>query len=159
MKYSSPGRLAIGVSFFLFCACALANAQAVNYHLLKTVSLPAAPGAREYFDYLTVDADARRVYVTHGTEVDVLNADDYSLVGRIGGFQQCHAVIVLKELGKGYITDGEAKKVFIFDPNTLKVTGEVVTNQEIPTRWSTIRPRSTFFQSTATAATQRSSIR
>jgi DNA-binding beta-propeller fold protein YncE len=92
--------------------------------------LPAAPGAREYFDYLTVDADARRVYVTHGTEVDVLNADDYSLVGRIGGFQQCHAVIVLKELGKGYITDGEAKKVFIFDPNTLKVTGEVVTNQE-----------------------------
>jgi len=130
MKYSSPGRLAIGVSFFLFCACALANAQAVNYHLLKTVSLPAAPGAREYFDYLTVDADARRVYVTHGTEVDVLNADDYSLVGRIGGFQQCHAVIVLKELGKGYITDGEAKKVFIFDPNTLKVTGEVVTNQE-----------------------------
>jgi DNA-binding beta-propeller fold protein YncE len=77
-----------------------------------------------------VDADARRVYVTHGTEVDVLNADDYSLVGRIGGFQQCHAVIVLKELGKGYITDGEAKKVFIFDPNTLKVTGEVVTNQE-----------------------------
>jgi DNA-binding beta-propeller fold protein YncE len=114
----------------LFGACASASAQTVNYHLLKTVSLPAAPGTREYFDYLTVDADARRVYVTHGTEVDVLNADDYALAGRIGGFQLSHAVIVPKDLGKGYITDGEAKKVFIFDPKSLKVTGEVVTGQD-----------------------------
>jgi DNA-binding beta-propeller fold protein YncE len=130
MKLSSPGRLAVGVSFFLFGACALASAQAVTYHLLKTVGLPQAPGTREYFDYLSVDTDARRVYVTHGTEVLVLNADDYSLIGKIGGLQLSHAVVVLKELGKGFITDGEAKKVIIFDPNTLKVTGEVVTNQE-----------------------------
>jgi uncharacterized protein YjiK len=130
MKYSKPVRLVLSVSCFLFGTCALASAQAVNYHLLKTVSLPAAPGTREYFDYLTVDADARRLYVTHGTEVDVLNADDYSLVGKIGGLQLSHAVVVLKELGKGFITDGEAKKVLIFDPNTLKVTGEVVTGQE-----------------------------
>jgi DNA-binding beta-propeller fold protein YncE len=130
MRISSPGRLAIGAYFLLFGACASASAQTVNYHLLKTVSLPAAPGTREYFDYLTVDADARRVYVTHGTEVDVLNADDYALAGRIGGFQLSHAVIVPKDLGKGYITDGEAKKVFIFDPKSLKVTGEVVTGQD-----------------------------
>ncbi len=129
MKVSSPGHLAIAVSFFLFGACGLASAQAVNYHLLKTVGLPPAPGAREYYDYLTVDADARRVYVTHGTEVDVLNADDYSLMGKIGGLQLSHAVVVLKELGKGFITDGDAKKVVVFDLDTLKVTGEVVTNQ------------------------------
>jgi DNA-binding beta-propeller fold protein YncE len=130
MRISSPGRLAIGACFLLFGACPSASAQTVNYHLLKTVSLPAAPGTREYFDYLTVDADARRVYVTHGTEVDVLNADDYALAGRIGGFQLSHAVIVPKDLGKGYITDGEARKVFIFDPKSLKVTGEVVTGQD-----------------------------
>src|SRR5579864_3175270 len=101
MKSSSPARLAIGVCFLLLAACASASAQTVNYHLLKTLPLPAAPGTREYFDYLSVDADARRVYVTHGTEVDVLNADDYSLVGRIGGLQLSHAVVILKELGKG----------------------------------------------------------
>jgi len=129
MTFPGLARLAAGVSAFLLGACALASAQTVNYHLLKTVSLPAAPGSREYFDYLTVDADARRIYVTHGTEVDVLNADDYSLVGRIGGLVLSHAVVVLKELGKGFITDGEAKKVAIFDPNTFKVTGEVITNQ------------------------------
>jgi DNA-binding beta-propeller fold protein YncE len=130
MKISSPGRLAIGVSLLLFGACAPASAQAPNYHLLKTVSLPQAPGTREYFDYLTVDADARRVYVTHGTEVDVLNADDYSLVGRIGGLQQSHGVVIVKELGKGFVTDGEAKKVFAFDPTSLKIVSEVVTGQE-----------------------------
>jgi DNA-binding beta-propeller fold protein YncE len=129
MRFSSLGCLALGASILLPGDGRLAAQPTVNYHPIKTVSLPAAPGAREYFDYLSVDADARRVYVTHGTEVVVLNADDYSVVGRIGGLQLSHAVVVLKELGKGYITDGEAKKVIIFDLATLKVTGEVITNQ------------------------------
>jgi len=133
MKISSSGRLAIGVSLLLLGACASASAQTSQtkgYHLLKTISVPTAPGTREYFDYLYVDADARRVYVTQGTEVDVLNADDFSLVGKISGFKQNHAVVIVKELGKGFITDGEAKKVVSFDPSTLKITGEVVTDQE-----------------------------
>jgi DNA-binding beta-propeller fold protein YncE len=129
MKLSTLGRLALGVSFVLFGAYALASPPAVSYHLLKKVPIAAAPGGVEYFDYITVDADARRVYVSHGTEVVVLNADDYSLVGTIGGLQRCHGVIVIKNLGKGYITDGEAQKVVIFDLKTLKVTGEVKTNQ------------------------------
>src|SRR6266849_9428806 len=129
MKFSSLGRLAVGVSFLLFGAYTLASPPAVSYHLLKKVPLPAAPGGTEYFDYITVDSAARRVYVSHGTEVVVLNADDYTVVGTIGGLQRCHGVVVVKDLGKGYITDGEAQKVLIFDLKTLKVTGEVKTNQ------------------------------
>jgi hypothetical protein len=129
MRISGLGRLAVGVSLLLVGADRLASQPAAGYHLLKTIALPVAPGNREYFDYLTVDADARRVYVTHGTEVDVLNADDYSLVGRIGGLQLSHAVLILKDLGKGFITDGEAEKVLIFDLATLKITGEVKTGQ------------------------------
>jgi len=129
MKFSNLARLAVGVSFLLFGAYTLASPPAVSYHLLKKVPLAAAPGGSEYFDYLTVDSAARRVYVSHGTEVVVLNADDYTVVGTIGGLQRCHGVIVIKERGKGYITDGEAQKVVIFDLKTLKVTGEVKTNQ------------------------------
>src|SRR4030081_2623741 len=132
MKVSGLG-LAIGVCLLLIGGDKLASQTAVNYHLLKTVPLPVAPAdpkGREYFDYLYVDADARRLYVTHGTEVDVLNADDYSLVGRIGPFQQCHAVVIINELGKGFITDGEGEKVVIFDPKTLKITGEIKTGQD-----------------------------
>jgi hypothetical protein len=100
-----------------------------SYHLLKTIPLKPAPGDIEYFDYITVDAEARRVYVSHGTEVVVLNADDDSVVGTIGGLKRCHGVIVVKELGKGFITDGDAQNLVVFDTKTLKVTGEIKTNQ------------------------------
>jgi len=129
MKCSVVARLAAGAGLALLAVYPAASQQAVNYHLIKRIPLPPAPGEREYYDYLTVDADARRVYVSHGAEVDVINADDYSLIGKIGGLQQCHAILVMKELGKGYITDSGAQAVFIFDLNTLKVIGEVKTNQ------------------------------
>src|SRR6266478_8440189 len=129
MKFSNLVCLAVCVSFLLFGAHTLANPPAVSYHLLKKVPLAAAPGGIEYFDYITVDSAARRVYVSHGTEVVVLNADDYTVVGTIGGLQRCHGVVVVKALNKGFITDGEAQKVLIFDLKTLKVTGEVKTNQ------------------------------
>jgi DNA-binding beta-propeller fold protein YncE len=128
-------RLAVGLIFSLFCICfvlgsaARPKPAAPGYHLLKTVSLPSAPGNIEYFDYITVDAEARRVYVSHGTEVVVLNADDNTVVGNIGGLKRCHGVVIVKELGKGYITDGDAETVVVFDTKTLKVTGEIKTNQ------------------------------
>ena len=102
---------------------------APGYHLLKTVHLPPAPGNIEYFDYITVDPDARRVYVSHGTEVVVLNADDDSIVGKIEGLKRCHGVVIVPSLGKGFITDGDAESVVVFDPKTLKTTGEIKTNQ------------------------------
>jgi len=128
-------RLAMGLFFSLFCTCFVLGGAAgpkpaaPGYHLLKTVSLPPAPGNIEYFDYITVDAEARRAYVSHGTEVVVLNVDDDSVVGNIGGLKRCHGVVIVKELGKGYITDGEAETVVVFDIKTLKVTGEIKTNQ------------------------------
>ena len=128
MKLSGFGRAAIG-ALWLLGGTGLASAQGLNYHLIKTIPLPQAPGSREYFDYLTMDSDARRLYVTHGTEVVVLNADDHSIIGRIGGLQLAHGVVIVKDIGKGFVTDGEAKKVFAFDPKTLKVTGAVTTDQ------------------------------
>jgi DNA-binding beta-propeller fold protein YncE len=131
MKFSRVGRIAAVSLFALFGAClvwgpsAQPKPAAPGYHLLKTVSLPQAPGDLEYFDYITVDAEARRVYITHGTEVLVLNADDYTLVGKIGPFKRSHGAIVVKSVGKGYITDGDAQKVYVFDPKTLKITGEI----------------------------------
>ena len=129
MKVFRLASLALGLTILLAGIHALAAPPKENYHLLKKVSLPAAPGGGEYFDYITVDPDARRVYISHGTEVVILNADDYSVLGTMGGFQRCHGVALVKELNKGFITDGDAQKVFIFDIKTLKITGEVKTNQ------------------------------
>src|SRR5215472_14717342 len=104
---------------------------AEGYHLLKKYSIGAAEGAtREYFDYITVDSAARRVYVSHGTEIKVLDADNGSVVGTIGGLKQDHGVAIASEFGKGFITDGGEGKVVIFDLKTLKVTGDAKADKD-----------------------------
>lgn len=104
---------------------AVAEPPSSGYHLLKKVPLGGAPGDGEYFDYVTVDAAGRRVYLSHGTEVKVVDADTFAVVGTISGLKRCHGILLLPELGKGFITDGEAGKVIVFDPKTLKMTGEI----------------------------------
>ena len=117
--------LAMPLALGVFAAASPQPApQAVNYHLLKKVPLPSTPGG-DYFDYLTVDAASRRVYVSHGTEVDVVDADSGAMVGTIGGMKRCHGIALVKDLGKGYITDGTAAEAVVFDIATLKVTGHV----------------------------------
>src|ERR1700693_2913198 len=113
MKFSSIGRISMGLFLALLGACLISGSYArpkpapAGYHLIKTVSLPAAPGGGEYYDYITVDAEARRVYVSHGTEVVILNADDYSVAGKIEGLSHCHGIALVKDLGKGFISDGD----------------------------------------------------
>lgn len=111
----------------IFVLGTLANAQSAGYHLLKRVPLGAAPGGGEYFDYVMADSDARRVYVSHGTEVKVVDADTGDVVGTTTGLKKCHGIAVPDAGGKGFITDGEEGKVFVFDVKTLKITGEIKT--------------------------------
>ncbi|MGI9075531.1 MAG: YncE family protein [Bryobacteraceae bacterium] len=106
-------------------AYAVAGAPATSYHLLKTIHVAAAPGGGEYFDYITFDPDARRVYASHGTAVNVFDADSGSVVGTIAGLIRCHGIAVVHELGKGFITDGDAGKVVSFDTASLKINAEV----------------------------------
>jgi len=113
------------VAFALLGTVSLASPPGPGYHLIKKVSLGAAPGGGEYFDYVTVDSASRRVYLSHGAEVKVLDADNFSVVGTISGLKRCHGVVVLPDLGKGFITDGDAETVAVFDLKTLKITGQI----------------------------------
>ena len=99
------------------------GATTVAYHLAHTYKFGAAPGGREYFDYITVDPASRRIYVSHGTEVLVVNADTGTLEGKISGLKLSHGVALVPGLDHGFITDGEQGKIIIFDLKTLKVIG------------------------------------
>jgi DNA-binding beta-propeller fold protein YncE len=118
-------RFAVFTLFVLSGAVAMAAPAESGYHLIKKVPLGKAAGGGEYFDYVSVDPGARRVYVSHGTEVVVVDADNLSVVGKITGLKKCHGVAVVPELGKGYITDGDATSVVVFDTKSLKKTGEI----------------------------------
>jgi DNA-binding beta-propeller fold protein YncE len=111
--------------FALFGTTIGASPAGPGYHLIKKIPFGAAPGGGEYFDYVTVDSAARRVYLSHGAEVKVIDADNFSVVGTISGLKRCHGVLILSELGKGFITDGEAGSVAVFDLKTLKITARI----------------------------------
>lgn len=104
--------------------------SAGDYHLLRKVSLGGATGNTEYFDYIMFDPAARRVYLSHGTDVKILDADNDKLIGDIGGLQRDHGVAIVPELGRGFISDGDAGEVAVFDLKTLKVTGHVRTDKD-----------------------------
>jgi hypothetical protein len=130
MKLSGLCGVAVCLSLLLLGILVSASPPAGSYHLLKKVPLGAAAGGGEYFDYLTFDAAARRVYLSHGTEVQVVDADSSAVVGIISGLKRCHGIALVNELGKGFITDGDAGKVVIFDMASLKVIGEVKTQPD-----------------------------
>jgi YVTN family beta-propeller protein len=91
------------------------------YTILKKIPLTGTGS----WDYLIVDADARRLYVSHGTQVEVLDVDSETIVGKIADTPGVHGVAIAPELGRGFVSDGQASTVTIFDLKTLKPLGEV----------------------------------
>jgi DNA-binding beta-propeller fold protein YncE len=127
MKTMLPLAIGAGLALFgaLFGASVFAFQSAGGYHLLKTIPLGAAPGGGEYFDYITFDAAARRVYASHGTEVKVVDADSGAVIGAITGTKRNHGVALVPDLGRGFISDGDAAETVIFDLKTFARTGQV----------------------------------
>ncbi len=104
---------------------ALAGAAESGYQLLKTVPVPGDGG----WDYVSVDEAGRRVYVSHGTQVDVLDADSYELKGKIPDTQGVHGIAVAPEVGRGFTSNGRTNNVTVFDLKTLNTLGHVETAQ------------------------------
>ena len=125
MKRSAFIPSAIGSCFLLLGAYALAFQPAGGYHLLKKIPFGAAAGGGEYFDYIAFDTASRRVYLSHGTEVKVVDADSGALVGVIPGLKRDHGIAIVPELGRGFISDGDAGEAVIFDLKTFQVIGRV----------------------------------
>jgi YVTN family beta-propeller protein len=106
-----------------------ANAQDATsggYKILQKISLPGDGG----WDFLTVDSDNRRVYVTHADSVQVLDADTLKLIGTVEKVSRPHGVVVLPELGKGYISSGDPGSVVVFDLKTFKHIAEIPTSKD-----------------------------
>ena len=116
------------MNFRLLCAVAALT--------VSTSLLPAAVAQKPFavetkwtiggtggWDYLLADPSAHRLYVTHGTRVEVLDTESGKVVGSIGDLKGTHG-IALDPNGKlGYISDGGANEVVVFDRATLaKVT-------------------------------------
>ena len=115
---------ALGVSL---AAVAFA-AAGPGYHVVKSFKV----GGEGGWDYLTTDPGARRLYISRGTHVVVLDLDSGKTVGDIPDTQGVHGIALAPDLGKGFTSNGREGTVTIFDLKTLAPTGSKVKAGENP---------------------------
>jgi DNA-binding beta-propeller fold protein YncE len=113
-------RLAAG-SLVLLVTLAIAVAAAGSFHLIKKIPIPGDGG----WDYVAADSEGRRLYVSHDTEIVVLDLDSGAIIGKITGGPDMHGAAIASEFGRGFISESNPGSVVIFDLKTLAKIGEV----------------------------------
>ncbi|HEV7968045.1 MAG TPA: YncE family protein [Candidatus Acidoferrales bacterium] len=122
MKKNVPGILPIAAgSLALVATFAIAMNAAGAYHLIKKIPIPGDGG----WDYVAADSEARRLYVSHDTEIVALDLDSGAIVGNIAGGPDMHGAAIASEFGRGFISESNPGSVVIFDLKTLAKIGEV----------------------------------
>jgi len=108
-------------------AIQISNAQNKpgEYKVMKSISLAGDGG----WDYLTVDIPTQRLFISHGTCVDVLDLKTEKVIGQIPNTTGVHGIACVPALNKGFITAGRLDSVIVFDLKTLKVVDKIITGK------------------------------
>jgi len=106
--------------------CSLVLAEGPGYHVIKKIKL----GGEGGWDCLSVDSQARRLYVSRGTHVMVVDLDTDKLAGDIPNTEGVHGIALASEFNRGFISCGKANKVLIFDKRKKK-SMEVLVIEEV----------------------------
>src|SRR5260370_14411740 len=93
---------------------AAASATDQTYALTRTIKVGGDGG----WDYVTLDAAGKVLYVTRTTHTMVLDAATGTVVHDIPGTARAHGVALVPEIGRGFISDGKGASVLVFDLNT-----------------------------------------
>lgn len=96
-----------------------------TYHLTKQFALEGEGS----WDYITIDSDARRLYVSHGDRLEILDADTGRKVGAISDTPRVHGAALAPELMRGFTSNGGDSTVTVFDINSLKTIKKIRVNR------------------------------
>jgi len=88
-----------------------------------------AVGGDTGWDYLSIDPDARRLYVTHGSHIVVIDLDAGRTVGDIPDTPGVHGFAIARDLGRGFSSNGAEAKVSVVELATLKTLGKIGTQE------------------------------
>jgi DNA-binding beta-propeller fold protein YncE len=119
---SAKSKWFIPLLISLSLAATVFAAAGPGYHVATTYKVGGDGG----WDYLTADASARRLYISRGTHVIVLDLDSGKNVGDIPDTQGVHGIALAPELGRGFTSNGREGTVTIFDIKTLAPIGSKV---------------------------------
>lgn len=99
------------------------DADTSQFKVIK--KLPLEGGGR--WDYLYVDGQSRRLYMSRATHFSVIDADSGAVVGEIPDTPGAHGVALAPDYGVGFTSNGGENKVSVFDLKTLKVLTKIDT--------------------------------
>ena len=104
------------------------SAQAPAYGFIRKIALP----GNGKWDYLKMDGERERLFVSHSDRVHVIDLKTNQPIGEITGLHGVHGVGLAKDLNKGYITNGTDNSVTVFDYNSFKVLQTIPVNGKKP---------------------------
>lgn len=107
----------------LLCAVQLQAQKSTMYTIEKTFHIASAGG----WDYLAVNKNL--LYVSHGTQVNILDKNSGDSVGVIPNTTGVHGIAFNNALGKGYTSNGRKNNVFVFDLKTNAVLDSIATGK------------------------------
>src|SRR5437868_5911794 len=87
-----------------------------GYKVVKKIEIGGDGG----WDYLTVDAESRRLYIARSNRVQVVDIDKGKLIGEVSPTPGVHGVALDTKRKKGFISNGGDASVTIFDLESLK---------------------------------------
>ena len=96
-----------------------------EYKVVKSIAVEGNTG----WDYLTVDIPTQRLFISHGTCVEVLDLKSEKVIAQIPNTTGVHGIACVPSLNKGFITAGRLDSVFVFDLKTLKILEKVATGK------------------------------
>ncbi len=108
-----------------FLLAAAVFAAPPTYKVINKIKI----GGVVRWDYAYLDSANHRLYVSHGTQTEVIDTATDKLVGTIPDTKGVHGIAVANDLGKGFTSDGTDNDVTVFDLKTLKVLSKVKTGQ------------------------------
>src|SRR5215469_9222457 len=101
---------------------------APQFHLVHEVKLPGDGG----WDYLTFDDGTHRLFIAHGTEVQVVDTDRLTPTGSIADTPGVHGIALATDVGHGYISAGRSNTIVVFDLKSLARLKEIKATGENP---------------------------
>jgi hypothetical protein len=108
----------------LLSAGFLPAAAQAQWDVTKTMHIGGDGG----WDYVTVDSQSHRLFVTRSTHTMVIDAATGKTLGDIPGQKRSHGTAIVPALGRGFITDGGGSgAIVVFDLKTYAVLGTLPT--------------------------------
>ena len=98
-------------------------AASEGYHVVGKIKI----GGANAWDYVVMDNANRRLYVSHGSSVEIVDPDAQKVIGTVADLQGVHGIAAAPEFNKGFISNGRGNNVTVFDLKTFAKLGDVAT--------------------------------